>query len=99
MINKDLARRIGQKKGVKGAMGLCGLDSALIKASQKDEKLGLVGEPTTVNAQVIKDVLKMGLIPVIAPIATNENGSGSLNVNADTAAGNVEFDSDSSASR
>ena len=29
------------------------------------------------------------MVPVIAPVATNEDGGGSLNVNADTAAGAV----------
>lgn len=95
LINKDLVRRISQRPSMEGgAVGLCGLDSGLIKASVKDSRLGLVGEPTTVNAAFLKQFLDNRVIPVIAPIGTNEEvqtsgGSGSLNINADTAAGIV----------
>lgn len=88
-INKDLVRRIGRKANVKGAIGLCGLDSNLLVASIKDPRLGYVGEPEKVNADFIRELLALQIIPVIAPIATNSDGSGSLNVNADTAAGAV----------
>lgn len=88
-INKDLVRRIGRKANVKGAIGLCGLDSNLLVASVKDPRLGYVGEPEKVNADFIRELLALQIIPVIAPIATNSDGSGSLNVNADTAAGAV----------
>lgn len=36
---------------------------------------------------MIKNLLALKLIPVIAPVGCNENGGGSLNINADTAAG------------
>eukprot|EP01040_Poterioochromonas_malhamensis_P004780 gene4780-5131_t len=88
-INKDLARRLGQKSGIDGVLGLSGLDSNLIVATVKDPQLGLVGEPIEVNAKVINKILDLGYIPIIAPIATNNDGSGSLNVNADTAAGAI----------
>jgi acetylglutamate kinase len=48
--------------------------------------LGLVGVITAVNPQAIKNALKGGQVPVISPIATDENFSGGLNVNADLAA-------------
>lgn len=88
-INKDLVRKISQKKGIKGAIGLSGLDSNLIRASVKDSKLGLVGEPDHVNADLIHSIAKLGYIPVIAPIGSSADGQNSLNVNADTAAGAV----------
>jgi len=47
-----------------------------------------VGEIISVNPKSIKAVLDAGLIPVIAPIATDTNG-GTWNVNADTAAGDL----------
>jgi acetylglutamate kinase len=43
-INKGIAASISQSEGVVGALGLCGLDAGLIKAKQRDVKLGLVGE-------------------------------------------------------
>lgn len=87
LINKDLVRRVCLKPGVKGALGLSGLDSKLIQATQKDPSLGLVGEPSAVNAEVIVNILQTGLIPIIAPVGSNVDGSGSLNINADTSAG------------
>ena len=88
-INKDLVGMISGQSGVKGALGLCGLDSKLIQAKTVSKELGLVGDPTIVNSQVIKDLLASSLVPVIAPIGYNEEGGGSLNINADTAAGAV----------
>ncbi len=88
-INKELVRRISSKQGVKGAVGLSGVDSRLIEATIKDSKLGLVGEPGQINAELIESLIKLGYIPVIAPIGSNADGSGSLNINADTAAGAV----------
>ena len=48
--------------------------------------LGLVGTITAVNPQAINSALKGGQVPVISPIATDENFKGGLNVNADLAA-------------
>lgn len=89
LVNKEIVSRLSQKKNVKGAIGLSGLDFQLIKATQKDEKLGQVGEPHAVNSEIIKQILSLGLIPVIAPIGTDMNTGKSLNINADTAAGAV----------
>jgi len=88
-INKEIVGRISLQEGVHGAIGLCGLDSKLIRAKIKNPELGLVGEPTLVNAKVIQELLSIKLIPVIAPVGCNEDGGGSLNINADTAAGAV----------
>jgi len=48
--------------------------------------LGLVGVITAVNPQAIESALKGGQVPVISPIAVDENFKGGLNVNADLAA-------------
>jgi acetylglutamate kinase len=48
--------------------------------------LGLVGVITAVNPQAINSALKGGQVPVISPIATDENFKSGLNVNADLAA-------------
>ena len=85
-INKEIVGMIS-KNGAP-ALGLCGLDSRLVKAKQLPE-LGLVGEPTEVNSELLKSLLSLKLVPVIAPVGSNEDGGGSLNINADTAAGAV----------
>ena len=87
-INKELVGLISSQQGVRGALGLCGLDSKLIQATQLPE-LGLVGEPSTVNTKLLQDLLQLQLVPVIAPVGTNSVGGGSLNINADTAAGAI----------
>jgi acetylglutamate kinase len=56
----------------------------LVDGSPAD--LGLVGVITAVNPQAIESALKGGQVPVISPIAINENFKGGLNVNADLAA-------------
>jgi acetylglutamate kinase len=88
-INKNIVSMISSQPGVKGALGLSGLDSKLIVAKIKEPELGLVGEPVGVNTELIKELLNIGLVPVIAPIGSNELDGGSLNINADTAAGAV----------
>lgn len=50
--------------------------------------VGLVGQITEVNGHLLKTFCEAGTIPVIAPIALDKGG-GKLNVNADSAAGNV----------
>lgn len=49
-------------------------------------ELGLVGVITAVNPQAIRNALKGGQVPVISPIAIDEDFRGGLNVNADLAA-------------
>ena len=50
--------------------------------------LGFVGEPETVDPNVITMATASGLIPVIAPIGAGENGE-TFNINADTMAGAI----------
>jgi acetylglutamate kinase len=50
--------------------------------------LGFVGEPSTVNPQILISLEQAGMIPVIAPIGVGENGE-TYNINADTVAGAV----------
>lgn len=50
--------------------------------------VGLVGEVTWVNAELLDALLRTGVIPVIAPIVRDQAG-GKLNINADSVAGEV----------
>lgn len=56
----------------------------LVDGSPAD--LGLVGVITAVNPQAINNALNEGKVPVISPIASDEDFKGGLNVNADLAA-------------
>ena len=82
-VNKDLVDLLHLHKGK--AVGLCGLDGHMIEAVQKDPELGLVGEITKVDPQIINDVLDKGYIPVISTVASGADGQ-TYNINADTAA-------------
>lgn len=92
LINKQITASL-VSMGAK-AMGISGADNGMLKARIKDKELGLVGTITSVNPEPIISVLNSGCIPVIAPIAIHcENGVDSngslLNINADTAAGEI----------
>jgi len=70
------------------AVGLSGVDGAMVQAEQYDERLGLVGRITAAHADLLMSLLDAGVIPVIAPIAL-EPPSQPLNINADTMAGEI----------
>ncbi|MCS7276214.1 MAG: acetylglutamate kinase [Dehalococcoidia bacterium] len=91
LVNKELVASL-QKRGVP-ALGLSGADGGLLRARVFEPELGLVGEVTDVDADLVQALLGKGLLPVVAPIALEwESGTASgrlLNVNADLAAGAV----------
>ena len=64
------------------------LYSHMIEAEQLDPDLGLVGEITQVNVNLINDVLEKGYIPVISTVAAGKDGT-VYNINADTAAARI----------
>src|SRR5438128_7233187 len=55
---------------------------------EKIVDLGFVGEPEKVDTMVLTQILGRELIPVLAPVATSDEG-GTYNVNADTFAGAI----------
>jgi acetylglutamate kinase len=98
-INKQIVGYINEAGGK--ALGLSGKDANLVIARKIRRKvvdpsshieklvdLGLVGEPETVNATVLEQLIGRDLILVLAPVATSAHG-GTLNVNADTFAGAI----------
>jgi len=78
------------------AISLSGKDSSLIYAHKKpvskiDEELvdlGLVGEVERINTEMLEMFLEYDVTPVISPIGIDKDGN-SLNLNADTAAGEI----------
>ncbi|MFW6035686.1 MAG: acetylglutamate kinase [Halothermotrichaceae bacterium] len=89
-INKEVVAMINQMRGK--AVGICGKDGGLIKASKKtidnDIDLGYVGDITEINPEIVNKLIEDGYIPVIAPVGVGENGE-SYNINADTVAGKL----------
>ncbi len=87
-VNKEIVNSINQTGG--NAVGLCGVDNSLLKVKKASNgvDLGLVGEVTSVNTSFLNLLLAHGMMPVIAPIGVNDQGT-ILNVNADLAAGAI----------
>ena len=82
-VNKDLVKLLGAHGGK--AIGLSGVDAGMIKAHPVDEKLGFVGEISSINPQPILDLLDNGYIPIISTVGCDDEGN-IYNINADTAA-------------
>ncbi|RME69161.1 MAG: acetylglutamate kinase, partial [Nitrospirae bacterium] len=81
------------------AIGLTGKDGGLIMARKKLLKkktetgedildLGLVGEVTEVNPEVLESLDRSGFIPVVAPVGVSPEGV-TLNINADYVASSI----------
>ncbi len=86
-VNKEIVKGINQIGAI--SVGLCGIDGNLIEARKLgDGSHGLVGEVAKVNTNIIEPLLTKGYIPVISSVASSSNGQ-SLNINADTVAGEI----------
>ena len=97
-INKGIISLIA-KCGAKG-VGLSGSDGNIIiakkmelqkvnvKGVEQEVDLGHVGEIEWIDPALLNTLLERDYIPVISPIAIDRSG-GSLNINADTAAGDI----------
>jgi acetylglutamate kinase len=63
-------------------------DSGLLKG-RRIQALGRVGEVVEVDAAALLEAARLGAIPVVAPVARDVDDGGLLNVNGDTAAGEI----------
>jgi len=90
LVNKRLVAELGARGA--SACGLCGADVGILRARRYDPELGFVGEIVSVNVEPLRSVAG-GVVAVLAPIAVEVEGESLrpqlLNVNADTAAGEV----------
>ena len=85
-VNKEIVRDL-QKYGVP-AVGISGKDGKTIIARKilvNGLDLGLVGEAENVDTRLIRLLAENGYVPVVAPVAQDEEGN-SYNLNADYAA-------------
>ena len=92
LINKQLVAEMRMFGA--DALGMSGADGGMLECEVKDFKRGYVGEVVSVNTRPIVSALESGFIPVIAPlgicVSNDPEFRGSLlNVNADTAAGEI----------
>jgi acetylglutamate kinase len=82
-VNPELVAAINHHGRL--AVGVSGDDGNLVTATQRDQRLGRVGEVTTIDTTVIDNLIEDGFIPVVATVAAGDDG-GSFNVNADLVA-------------
>lgn len=85
-VNKGIINLINRFGGK--AVGLCGKDGGLIEAvkKQSEQDLGLVGEVSRINPDIIHTLTQRGYIPVVSPVGVGPGGE-TLNINADYVAG------------
>ena len=98
-INKQIVTGINAAGG--RALGISGKDGNLVVARKlermkmdpktlqsKPVDLGFVGEPETVNGEVLRTIISSDLIPVVAPVGVGAKGE-TYNINADTVSGAI----------
>jgi acetylglutamate kinase len=82
-VNPELVAAINHHGPL--AVGVSGDDGNLVRATQRDPRLGRVGDVTAIDTTVIDNLIDDGFIPVVATVAAGDDG-GSFNVNADSVA-------------
>ncbi|MGC6455350.1 MAG: acetylglutamate kinase [Coraliomargaritaceae bacterium] len=91
VVNQDICELLQAKNarplGIPGN-NLLVCDKKLVEIEGRAIDLGYVGETHTVKTKIIKKALADGYIPIISPIACDEDGQ-IHNTNADAAAGRV----------
>jgi acetylglutamate kinase len=97
-VNTELVATVNGLGG--RAVGITGLDGQLLQAARLDDDLGLVGKVVSVDLRLLRTLVSAGYIVVIAPIGCGQTGAPdgvpgesplceALNLNADTAAGEL----------
>lgn len=86
LVNKNIVAQL-QARGI-NALGLTGADCNIIKAHKRPKgeiDYGFAGDVDSADGQMLSNIIKMGIVPVIAPL-THDGKGNMLNTNADTIA-------------
>jgi len=92
LVNKEIVATINCMGG--RAVGISGVDGALIQSKQRKAALGYVGEVVKVNTTLLEALLQADFIPIISPISLYAidrpaDAPGILNINGDPLAGEI----------
>ncbi len=92
LVNKEIVAAINHLGG--RAVGISGVDGALIEGRIGDKEKGYVGAVVRVNTAVLETLLESAFIPVVAPVGLNSfdrptDAPPTLNFNADVVAGEI----------
>ena len=74
--------------GADGKVGLCERAAPMRTQAGEIADLGLVGEPSSLEANLVRELLHLGYLPVVASIGITAEGA-LLNINADTFAAHL----------
>jgi len=85
-VNRDIVASVNRHGSY--AVGLSGEDAGLILVSMRDERLGFVGDVSSIDPAILVRLLNEELIPVVATVGVDEAGQ-AYNINADTVAGAI----------
>jgi len=89
-INTELVSLLNQSSA--HAVGVSGKDAGLLRArkliGEGGRDLGMVGEVTHVNRELLEVLLDRKYVPVVSPVGLGEDGEG-YNINADAAAAEI----------
>jgi len=85
-VNREIVASVNRHGSY--AVGVSGEDAGLIRADQRDPKLGFVGDVRSIDATLLHRLLREELIPVIATVGVDDAGQ-AYNINADTVAGAI----------
>ncbi len=84
-FNKEIVNALKDK--FCDAKSITTKEHKIISIKQETKELGYVGKPTEINVNVLDQIIKAKLIPVIAPMGQKNNQT--FNINADTTAGAI----------
>jgi len=92
LVNKEIVAAINSLGGQ--AVGISGVDGALIQSEVKNIELGYVGGAVRVNLALLEALLQSDYIPVVAPLGLHskerpDKAPQILNINADVVAGEI----------
>ena len=92
LVNKEFVATINGLGGK--AVGISGIDGALIQSKLRNKEMGYVGDIIKVNTALLETLLQSGFVPVVAPLSLYavdkpDDAPPMLNLNGDTVAGEI----------
>lgn len=92
LVNKEIVAAINSLGGQ--AVGISGIDGALIQGRMKNREMGYMGTVVKVNPAPLEALLRAGFVPVIAPLSLHSfdkpgDAPPIINVNGDPVSGEI----------
>ena len=85
-FNEDIVNSL--KKIGSDAISINTKKNNVIEVMPEVDELGFVGIPNKINIDIIKEIIKKNIVPIISPLGLGKNNQ-TYNINGDTAAGAI----------